>query len=597
MKMTRRIAQLGLIVISLFSVAATYCYGQNRQPNVLLILADDMGYNDLGFINHQQTVTPTLDKLAANGISFSRHYTDSTCSPSRVALLTGMNPAKLGFHPEGLALPNDIVTLPQLLKDNGYRTYLFGKWHAGDLITDASPDKHGFDHWFGMLSHFYLAGITRNGHQVASTPAYLNPWLQSENSAPQQYQGHIDDLLTAKAIDTIRQKEATPWFIYVPFLSPHTPTIPNDKFRAKYPDTPNGRYRAVIEQLDSNIAALLAAVEGAGERDNTIVIFLSDNGATSKFFPSNDPFSGSKASYDEGGIRTPLIVYWPKHWQGGNQISEPKYIADVYPTIAQALGLQVPRNIDGESIFKQRKTPIYWYSQAPSRDSFSILSTDGRWRLLGDGNSSQLLYYADAKSAPAPKVNAAVQAKLNHQFISWRDSVTTLISGGKHPSKAGSLSIATPFRPTFSLGFSFLAPSPIGANPISLIDSRQLKLSYQPGEFVLNIDSTVLKIPYQLSSQCNSIYLNFFVAQDNTIFYGDGKSTIDLYVNGNPPSRAEFKIDRINDPNFSELKLRDFIAQPSGQIFSSSIEIASRAFLNDEIERNMAKQKKDYCPH
>lgn len=589
--------QISLVAIFLLSTSPTYCYGQNRQPNVLLIMADDLGYNDLGSVNHQQTVTPALDKLAANGVSFSRHYTESTCSPSRAALLTGMSPARLGFHPEGLALPDHIVTLPQLLKNNGYRTYLFGKWHAGDLITEAYPDKHGFDHWFGMLSHFYLAGATRNGHLVGTTPTYINPWLQSENSAVKQYEGHIDDLLTARAVETIAQRANTPWFIYVPFFSPHTPTIPNDIFRAKYPDTPNGRYRAVLEQLDSNIAALFKALDDSGERDNTIVIFLSDNGATGKFFPSNDPFSGNKASYDEGGIRTPLIVYWPKHWQGGTQVAEPKYIADIYPTIAQALGLKVPDNLDGENLFKPRKKPISWYSQAPLKDSFSTLSTDGRWRLEGDGNTSQLFYYTDPQRSPELKPDAAMQAKLLQQFISWRDTATTIIHNGKRPPKNRSEAIATPFRPTFSLGLSFRAPTSADPKPTRLIDNKQLKLSYQPGEFVVSIDGNILKIPYQLTSRCNSILLNFTVAQDNTIFYGEGRSVLSLYVNDNRPNTATFKIDRIKENDFSALALSDFRVQPAGQVIASSIEIASRTFIDGEIDQALATQTKKYCSH
>lgn len=554
-----------------------------------------MGYNDPGFVNHQQTSTPTLDKLAANGVSFSRHYTDSSCSPSRAALLSGINPARLGFHPEGLALPKQIVTLPQLLKNNGYRTYLFGKWHAGDLIGDASPEKHGFDHWFGMLSHFYLKGNTHNGHLVASTPTYVDPWLQSDSTPLKQYHGSIDDLLTAKAIDTIRHQSDQPWFIYVPFFSPHTPTIPNDTFRAKYPDTPNGRYRAVLEQLDSNIAALLAAVDDAGEHDDTLVVFVSDNGATGKYFPSNEPFSGSKASYDEGGIRTPLIVYWPKHWQGGRQVNEPKYIADIYPTIAQALGLKIPHPIDGENIFGKRKSPLYWYSQSAFSDSFSTLSADGRWRLAGEGNTLQLLHYPDPLGPPQPGQNAAMQAKLLGQFIAWRDLATTLVRDGKPLAKNGSESIATPFRPTFSLGFSFVAPPPSEPGPVVLIDNRQLRLSYGAGVFNLDVDDAKLTIPYQLSGRCNSVYLNFAVAQDNTIFYGNGRSTITLYVNNNPPNTAAFKIDRINDRNFAPLALADFMTQPGGPVIRDSIDIASRMLSGDEVQRLLARQAGKYC--
>lgn len=593
----QHIAQLGLAVILFLSTPAAYSQGTKQLPNILLILADDMGINDLGRINHGETRTPNLDQLAASGISFSRHYTESSCSPSRAALLTGMNPARVGFHPTGLGLPNDITTLPEFLRQQGYHTALFGKWHVGELLSYDGPDKHGFDEWFGMLSHFYLAGVQRNGHLIGQGPVYIDPWLQLNGAAPTQYKGHIDDLLTERVVKTIAEKSAKPWFIYAPFLSPHTPTIPNKEFAAKYPDTPNGRYRAVVEQLDNNIGRVLKQVEASGLADNTIVIFVSDNGGTGSAFPSNAPLSGKKATYAEGGIRTPLIVHWPKHWSGGKRVDDVKYIADIYPTLVKALGLKADAHLDGEDLFKQRKKPLFWYSQNLWEDSYSVLSANGEWRLQGSNTSTELFRYADKLALPEATQNPTMQAKLVQEYISWRDAATRLPNSSQPNVRSNSKAIANAFRPTFSLGLSFSLPAAPSDKPVQLVSNKQFDLSYAAGEFILTLDSHTLKYPYQLHRQCNSIYLNFNITQDNTIFYGQGVSAVDLYVNDNKPIAGNLKTDRINSDNFSLLTLRDFNTQPRGVIAERSITMSTRFLTQPELAPALDALNRDYCPH
>jgi arylsulfatase A-like enzyme len=607
MKITHRAARIGLALFVLLSLSTTYSHGQQQRPNVLLILADDMGVNDLGHVNQNKTRTPNIDQLARQGISFSRHYSDSSCSPSRAALLTGMNPARIGFHPAGLTLPEDIVTLPEFLRRQGYHTALFGKWHVGDLLVGDGPDKHGFDEWFGMLSHFYLAGATQDGRILGRKPVYIDPWLQRDGAAPVQHKGHIDDLLTAEVVAAIAKKSDQPWFIYVPFLAPHTPSTPSKEFADKYPNTAEGRYRALIEQLDTNIGIILKQLNSSGLAENTIVIFASDNGGTGDAFPSNSPFVGAKATYGEGGIRTPLIVHWPKHWYGGTRVDDVKYIADIYPTLANALGVKANTQLDGVDLFKRRDKPLFWYNHSIWSEAYSMLSADGEWRLLGDSKTSELLHYANGRTTPETRQNPAVQARLSQQYLKWRNSITLLPNSGQDGE---SKFVASPFRANMSVGFSFSlpgalavpsesprqGPSAAAGKPIALIANKQFDISYSAGEFILNLDSAVaLRFPYPLPKPCNSIHLNFNIAQDNTPFYMREFTLVKLYINDSPPMVREFKIERMNSSNFAPLTMGDFNTQPRGPVASRSVAISSRLWTDAEIAQSSAALDRDYC--
>lgn len=592
MNIVRRFARIAA-ALALSLALPTHADTPRPRPNILLIAADDMGINDLGHVNGGRTQTPSLDRLAAGGIAFSRHYTDSSCSPSRAALLTGLNPTRVGFHPNGLALPDDIVTLPEFLRQHGYRTALFGKWHVGELLSDDSPSRHGFDEWFGMLSHFYLSGTRRNGHLVGERPVYVDPWLQRDDGPPLRYQGHIDALLTERVLADITRPSDKPWFIYVPFLSPHTPTVPEPAFAAKYPDTPEGRYRAVIEQLDSHVGAILKKVADAGQADNTIVIFVSDNGGTGTAFPSNAPLSGEKASYSEGGIRTPLIVSWPGHWTGGRRVDDVKYIADIYPTLVDALGLAPPTPLDGENLFAPRTRPLFWYSQNLWNDSYSVLAADGEWRLQGTATTAELLHYAAGATTPQVADDPAQQARLQREFIDWRNSVTLLPNFGRAPVDSGSKTIPNPFRPTLGIGLAFSLPGRAGLHQVPLIENSQLRFGYSAGRFTLDLDGIVLHFPYRLNRTCNTVYLNFNVSQDNTIFYGN--SLVELYVNDDKRIAQEFKIDRLNSAHFSLLKAGDFRTQPRGPVVADSVSVSSRFLTQPEIAPALAALQRTYC--
>ena len=323
--------------------------GEMRRPNILLILADDLGVNDISTWGDGVVSTPTLDRLSQQSMRFRRHYADSTCSVSRAALLTGRLPVNIGFEPDGLGLSPDLATLPRSLKGMGYSTHHIGKWHVGEGIEYPSvwPLQQGFDDWFGMFNHFVLRGPNVNGQWIRQSPTFIDPWLQDNTQPPRQFKGHLDDLLTERAIQVIeRSRSAEPWFINLWLMAPHHPFEPSAEFKKQFPDDEQGRYLALLAQLDSNIGRVLQALEGSGQRDNTIVVFASDNGSPNLGRNSNWPLQGIKTTYQEGGVRVPMLIHWPGQVQDAD-ITAITHVTDLYPTLLGLAGGTVPAGLDG----------------------------------------------------------------------------------------------------------------------------------------------------------------------------------------------------------------------------------------------------------
>ncbi|MGI9285532.1 MAG: sulfatase-like hydrolase/transferase, partial [Pseudomonadales bacterium] len=205
-----------LLIVALLIALIQGCDKQSRKPNVLVILLDDFGYNDLAINNGSDSPTPTLDSIAGSGMRFTRHYTESSCSPTRAALLTGLYPARLGFHPTGTGIAHEVETLPDALAANGYVTHMIGKWHAGDAHHESRPEYQGFQHWFGFINQLYLAGPDSNGEYRSARPTYRNPWLEDETGQWQQHKGHLTDILTRRALQVI-STEQQPWFMYLAY--------------------------------------------------------------------------------------------------------------------------------------------------------------------------------------------------------------------------------------------------------------------------------------------------------------------------------------------------------------------------------------------
>ena len=375
----------GILGIVAVVAALASCNRTTPPPNVLLIVADDLGYNDLAINNgNPDRHTPTLDQLAREGVRFTRHYADAVCSPARAALLTGMSAARIGYTPNGRGMSPELVTIAEALAEHGYETVHIGKWHIGHLLREAWPDRQGFAHWFGFLSQWLLPGEHVNGELVPGEPRYEDPWLMRDGDAGARYTGNLDAILSDEAVKQIKEpgRSGKPWFVNLWYYSPHAPLTPEGRFATQEADTPQGRYKAMVRQFDANVAHVLQALEDSGQKESTLIVLVSDNGAITKpLDDTNQPFFGAKASYWEGGLRTPMLIRWPGAESAGTVRDDVVAIQDIYPTILGRLGIPAPPGLDGQDI---------GHAPAPGRDllwefwsaghlDYSILH-DGRMR-------------------------------------------------------------------------------------------------------------------------------------------------------------------------------------------------------------------------
>ncbi|HRF87947.1 MAG TPA: sulfatase-like hydrolase/transferase [Pseudomonadales bacterium] len=540
------------------------------QPNVLLIVVDDLGVGDLhSFTPSVQTQTPTIDALAARGMRFSRFYTDSTCSASRASLLTGQSPTRLGFHPIARGISPEIITLPEWLRDMGYSTHLVGKWHIGELNTDALPAAQGFDSFFGYLNQWFLQGLDQDGKPVMRAPVYENPWLQDEKNAWQQHAGYLPDILTQRAVNDIAvlAKTDRPWLMWYATPLPHGPlhAPPEEKANNLSDDE---KYRAMLRHLDRNVGELLAALHKTDQQDNTIVIFLSDNGAPEKRGGSNAGFVGGKAHYSEGAVRTPMFWVDPKVMP--NSLDERAItIADVFPTLAARLGKPLPFTTDGvdfnafENIKKIIDRPLYWMT----RSSSSVLSADKHWRTTQEWTFRLLekfqLWRIDAKSSQDETAQKILHfreiGKMQHQFVAWLNEVSrTPISVEKMPNGSEKLSgsdfLRTPLR-EWDFYIAGSASANMTSEQVLAEQAGVWSLRYSPEKKNLVVDmyGHHWAVPLDLSTSCTLIGLNADLYDRYTnLGQAINPTELLLSINGKELARTEWQTDSLAGVNVSE---------------------------------------------
>jgi len=320
------------------------------QPNIILFNCDDLGYGDLGCFGSTKNDTPHLDRLAAGGRKFTSFYMASpVCSPSRGALMTGCYPPRIGFgafHGDWVLFPGDDiglnpseVTIARLLKNAGYSTMHIGKWHCGDQ-PEFLPTRHGFDDYYGLP---YSNDMAPSETRPTQPPL---PLLHGERVIEQQPdQCSITERYVEKGIDFIRDNQDKPFFLYFAHMHVHLPLYAPQHFVKQ---SRNGDYGACVLAIDWAAGAIVHALEQMGLRENTIVMFTSDNGSRNDFGESNGPLRGSKATTWEGGQRVPFIVSWPGQIQPG--VSDALLSSlELYPTLAMIGGAKLPtdRVIDG----------------------------------------------------------------------------------------------------------------------------------------------------------------------------------------------------------------------------------------------------------
>lgn len=328
-----------------------------QQPNIVLILADDLGWGDLSSYGAEDMRTSHVDALVAEGMRFDRFYANSpVCSPTRAALLTGMYPDLVGVpgvirtharNSWGYLAP-EAVLLPEVLKLNGYHTGMAGKWHLG-LTPPNTPRDRGFDHFYGFLGDMMDDYYTYRRHGI-------NYMRRGDEIV--EPSGHATDLFTEGAVDYIhaRADSEAPFFLYLAYNAPHTPIQPPDdwlaRVRAREPGISEERARlvALIEHMDAGIGRVVEALKESGAYENTLIVFTSDNGGQDDVGARNGPIRGAKQEMYEGGLRVPAAVVWPGRIAPGSRSDEEAVTMDLYPTLAEAAGAAVTHRIDGRSI-------------------------------------------------------------------------------------------------------------------------------------------------------------------------------------------------------------------------------------------------------
>jgi arylsulfatase A len=347
---------------------AVLVFAASPRPNIVILMADDMGYADPGCFGGIAQ-TPRIDQLAKEGLRFTDFYAGApVCSPSRAAMLTGRTPTRIGVYdylaPNApMCLPKSEVTIAELLQGNGYRTGHFGKWHlAAGNLESPNPNEQGYDYWFASANN--------------AIPSHLNPnnFYRNGNCVG-RLEGYACDLVVMEAIDWLKQSntETKPFFATIWFNEPHiklaSPPELVEKYVQKGYSQEESLYLANIENIDTATGKFLDALDTLGFRDNTLVLFTSDNGSQ-LYARSVGALRGKKQWIYEGGIRVPTIIRWSKHIKSGTETSVPAGFVDILPTFCVLSGTELPKDrfLDGTDftpLFEGnefvREKPLFWF--------------------------------------------------------------------------------------------------------------------------------------------------------------------------------------------------------------------------------------------
>jgi len=427
------------LFITLSGLALAGLQAANK-PNIVFILADDLGYAEVGCYGQKKIKTPHIDQLSSEGMKFTQHYTGApVCAPARCVLLTGKHLGHAEIRgnrdsgngekfPGQWPITDEAFTIAEALKKEGYVTGAFGKWGLGPTKSSGAPNKQGFDRFYGFICQ-------RNAH------SYYPPYLDSddkeipinENPIPghaKKLKGEIKaddyraenyapDLVLVEALKFIDANKDRPFFLYLPFIEPHVAMQPPQEWVDKYPkswDTlpyrgtrgylphprPHAGYAAMISDLDKHVGAIMARLKKHNLTDNTLVIFTSDNGAThnvggvnTEFFDSMGGLRGKKGSCYEGGLRMPCIVRWPGKIKEGSKTDAVSYFPDWFPTLCEVGGAKMPsETLDGVSLtsvlaggkLPKRHEPMIWEFNGYGG---IIAIREGKWKALRRGLKSK----------------------------------------------------------------------------------------------------------------------------------------------------------------------------------------------------------------
>jgi arylsulfatase A len=456
------------IWISICLLFSTGALAQEKRPNIVFIMADDMGYGELGCYGQEKIKTPYIDAMARAGMRFTQYYATTLCASTRCSFITGLSGAhalvrdnyEMGGYTDAeefgqMSLPDNTVTIARELKKAGYTTAIMGKWGLGGPGTTGIPNRQGFDFFYGYLDqkqchNLYPSHLWRNDKAEWLQP-FFHPHqrLTGDSTDPRAYDGYkgkiySQDTIVSEAIQFIaRQKNQKPFFLYLPFNLPHLALqVPDAELKPyeglfdEKPYTgargylphikPRSAYAAMISLLDTYVGRILGALEKNGFAKNTLVIFTSDNGATipgtggadTDFFKSNGHLRGYKGSLYEGGIRVPFIARWPGQIKAGTKNNLPFAVWDLMATFCQAAGAKTSFYTDGVSMLPYFKGQSglnmhnYLYWEVHGYGNGIQAARWGQWKgvrrgVHKDKNAPVELYNLAADEAETTDVSAA----------------------------------------------------------------------------------------------------------------------------------------------------------------------------------------------
>ncbi len=425
-----------------------------RPPNIVLFLADDLGYGHLGCYGQKYIRTPYIDQFAKEGMKFTQAYSACTvCAPARSSLLTGLHTGhtQVRGNSGGIPLRDEAVTVGELLQQSGYTTGIFGKWGMGDITTEGVPSNQGFDEFFGYLhqlhAHFYYPDYLWKNNRKWPLPGNQvldklpgNALGNRTQYAPDEYMNH--------ALHFIQQNQDRPFFCFLSSVIPHVELAkPPDQelyesYKGQFDEEwfndprpgqvdvrdPKAMFATIVSYMDKNFGKLMSALEKMGLDENTVVLFMSDNGHRGyrggsgwqfyDFFESGGPFRGKKGELYEAGIRVPMIARWPgKIPEGKTNNDLVWYFPDILPTFCELAGAHIPENIDGISVLptllgkNNQKTHdyLYWeygkYNDAGSAYRLDQAVRKGKWKAVRNHASGEIeLYNLDTDASESNDV-------------------------------------------------------------------------------------------------------------------------------------------------------------------------------------------------
>ena len=410
-----------------------------RQPNIVFLLIDDLGYADCGFNGGQQIKTPNIDRLAKSGTIIDSHYVQPVCSPTRSTLLTGRYPTRTGVYtivspgaPWGLPLAER--TLADALRSAGYRTAITGKWHLGEFEKTYQPNARGFDHqyghFFGMLDYY--------------THDRLNKLDWYRNGEPLKEEGYTTHLITAEACKVIATTErAKPLFLYVPFNGVHSPFQVPDSYLKPYGALKGNRQKlaGMLAAVDEAIGKIEAALKEAGRLENTLIVFSSDNGGPPP--GDNTPLRDFKGTIFEGGTRAAAFAAWPGRILADKRVTQPMHMVDWYPTLIKLAGgtLEQKLPIDGLDVW-----PMLTKGAASPHDAILSVSTQGPSRAAVRMGDWKLIVSGNAAADGDEDDNGAAKAKKKGKTGAGKYEPVALYNLVEDPSETRNLAAAQPDR-------------------------------------------------------------------------------------------------------------------------------------------------------